>query len=1074
MGCSSELQNKEYGTMVRRIAGLEMSNARIVIFMVMVMSTALCAADYYTEPQIYGMRPNPGGELYIGQIGVTGIDARIYKGVKVTVESTAPNTPAHGQFTKGEIIVGVNGQMLQGRNPLVLLGNALTEAEAEDGVLTFDVKPLKGDALKKVTITIPVLEPYSKTFPLNCKKSKAIIKQASEFYSREDRMQGHNLLNALSCLFLLSTGDDAYVPRVKAYFAQFQNPDGSFKDIGEHSWYNGYNGVACAEYYLRSGDQSVLPLIQYYCDDAKERQQYGVGWGHWGSDVNPAYESGGGMQHAAGNQILLTLVLGKVCGVQVDEKTLIGSLKHWYRFVGHGAIPIADQRYWHILRSAGRDGATAAVMQVASGATGDVTIYKKAKEYLAMSALTSWPARAYNWELIWHSLSGALMLDYDPDLYYRTAARFQWRFDLGRQASGAFFFKGDHASMSGIDSGISLGLAYTAPLKNLQINGAPRSKYAKHFTLPEHLWGTRADLAFLTSKHHKDFHTYGNEDEMHILHRQLPYQLRYSPADVRDLDLTMLLKNARHARCSVRMAAAKSLCMNERYGEIEALLRDSDPRLRRAGLDGIIDCRPWFTGPVIGKEALKAEQYTPAMIASINGMMSNSKEAWFVIDAALNALKQAPLEVLEKNLPNILPWTTVDDWWMRESAFTALMGFERDEALFLKHLPTIINIMINEYHYNPRHKMLKELERVMAGHKSDSDIGRAILAGFSRAALESKVLPDVGEYTRSNEGTVNIIEVALAAIAHAPESATRLATALAKDGRLRTLDTGSLMKVIKARDHGHLAGLYPALDELPAQERERLADTLYTIFRPELITRLQNSKERGNDKLMDMILDLTRLKKEVIGWQDIGTPKPEGRVWRFRSFDPLTEKEALHPRIGPPVRLREIALTADMTNWYKPEFDDSQWLSGKAPIGVGEFKAYGHGRGNVDDPNHFVRNGSDWGDGEFLIMRTTFDVTDLDFDYYRLKMLSNQGHHVYLNGHKVHTYVWFVNVPSYRRIMLTDGIAKHLKKGSNTLAIYSNLQYVKDKESDAYTSIGQMDLSIEGLKKEALGEAGAE
>jgi hypothetical protein len=45
------------------------------------------------------------------------------------------------------------------------------------------------------------------------------------------------------------------------------------------------------------------------------------------------------------NQVLLTLMLGKMCGVDVDKKTLLGALKHWYRFVGHGAIPLSDQRY---------------------------------------------------------------------------------------------------------------------------------------------------------------------------------------------------------------------------------------------------------------------------------------------------------------------------------------------------------------------------------------------------------------------------------------------------------------------------------------------------------------------------------------------------------------------------------------------------------------------------------------------------------------------------------------------------------------------------------------------------------
>jgi hypothetical protein len=508
----------------------------------------------------------------------------------------------------------------------------------------------------------------------------------------------------------------------------FLAPDGSVKDIGEHTWHNGYNGVACAEHYLRSGDESVLPILQYYCDDARKRQMFGIGWAHWGGGANPAYEAGGGMMHCAGNQVLLTLLLGKMCGVDVDDKTLLGALRHWYRFVGHSAIPLADQRCWHIFRSAGRDGATACVMHVASQAKGDVTIYRKAREYLAMSALTSWPDRAYNWEVYWHSLAGHFMLVDDPDLYHTTMRRFRWFHDLGRQASGAFYGHVDHPSLEPADLGISLALAYTAPLKTLCITGAPRSKFARDFTLPARLWGTEADIAFLDSKHHKD-------------------------------------------------------------------------------LEG---------------------------------------------------------------------------------------------------------------------------------------------------------------------------------------------------------------------------------------------------------------------ELIDTIVELTRLKKPIAGWQPIGMPEPAARTWRYLSFDPLAEKDKLHPRIGPPKRLRDVTMPEGTDGWHRPGFDDSAWKSGKAPIGVGEFKAHGHGRMWTKAPDNSFGNNSDWGDGEFLLMRTTFDVPDPDVDCLRIRILSDQGYHIYLNGEKIHSYGWFQHYPEYENIMLTEPLKKHLKKGANTLAVHCNVRFEQDREIATYHRVGQIDLSIEGLKTEDL------
>ena len=107
-----------------------------------------------------------------------------------------------------------------------------------------------------------------------------------------------------------------------------------------------------------------------------------------------------------------------------------------------------------------------------------------------------------------------------------------------------------------------------------------------------------------------------------------------------------------------------------------------------------------------------------------------------------------------------------------------------------------------------------------------------------------------------------------------------------------------------------------------------------------------------------------------------------------------------------------------------------------------------------------IKERADLGQGEFLVMRTSFNVESLDCDSYRLSILAKQGFHVYLNGHKIHTYIWWKDMPHYRPIVLDAGHIKYLKTGANVLAAYGNVQY--DKES--HEPAGQMDLFIEGLK----------
>ena len=128
----------------------------------MAVAAAVGGKDaYYTEEHVYWSRPNPGGEMSLGNIGVTGLKVHIYKGVVVKVVETVPGTPAEGQFKAGQIIAGINGMALKGKNPVVALGSALTQAEATDGKMTFEVQDIADAPAQKVAVTIPVLGAYS-------------------------------------------------------------------------------------------------------------------------------------------------------------------------------------------------------------------------------------------------------------------------------------------------------------------------------------------------------------------------------------------------------------------------------------------------------------------------------------------------------------------------------------------------------------------------------------------------------------------------------------------------------------------------------------------------------------------------------------------------------------------------------------------------------------------------------------------------------------------------------------------------------------------------------------------------
>ena len=194
-------------------------------------------------------------------------------------------------------------------------------------------------------------------------------------------------------------------------------------------------------------------------------------------------------------------------------------------------------------------------------------------------------------------------------------------------------------------------------------------------------------------------------------------------------------------------------------------------------------------------------------------------------------------------------------------------------------------------------------------------------------------------------------------------------------------------------------------------------------------------------------------------WKPIGNPVPQDRTWGFVSIDLREEKDKLREYTDR--RFRDITLPAGLEQWHMPDFDDSQWMEGKAPIGKGVWKNSGI---TLD------KYPSAWGAGEFLLMRTTFEVNDLNYVMVRIAILARQGFHVYLNGHRIHTYIWWKDEPYYRAIVLGNEETQYLKKGVNVLAAYANDQYSKGS-TEHYAAI---DLWLEGItqpEKEKLDSA---
>jgi hypothetical protein len=1005
---------------------------------------------YYTDDFKYGTRPDPASERFFGLIGTSGIKARVYPGVVLKVEEMMPGSSCEGKFAKQEILTGINGTALKGLDPFVAMGNALTKAEATDGRMVFDVTSADGKSQRKETVTIPVLGAYSKTWPLDCAKSKRIIDEAAAFYSDPKKFNQGGIPGALGCLFLLSTGDDQYLPRVKAYFDAFPK---DVKAIGEHTWNNGYNGIACGEYYLRTGDKSVLPIMQHYCDDAKVRQMFDCGWTHWGRGIWPGYVAGG-LMNPAGAQVLTTLLLGKECGVNVDEKTLLNSLRFFYRFAGHGTVPYGDHRGEGGLGSNGKDGMIAAAMQIAAGTSGDATAYQKASKYLALSTIESYSSMICGHgdegrgDGIWRGITTSYLMKENPALFRQSMDRLSWWHDLSREPGGSIGIATlDFYGSAVGSSGPGMGFSFTAPLQTLRITGAPKTKFSQKFTLPENLWGTKADLAFLSLEHNPNYLKYGPEEPTHVPYYALGGGYHQPEKDLKTLPREVFLKNIYHRNDMIRTQAGKALRAIDAFDDLEKLLQDPDPRVRRAALDGMIDYRYWFG---IGTNPIPTDKFTPAMVKSITKMLSDPKESWWVVDGALLALKFAPTKEIKTLLPLIEPWTRHSDWWLRESAFMALSGLQKDDALYVKILPMLLTLANSEYHTMPRERMMQHLNAALQQKKPESEAGKLILAALRKGVDTGEIKP--GDH--APEGAHNVMETLKVCLQNDPTLAPALATALqARFNQLKTSDLVGILASPGANPGGQPFGFFSVREKLDPKQRKELEDILYTVYRPEIAKRLKAkdyAEEADWPGIVCTLIDLAKLRNPAAGWKPIGKVPSSELVWRFKSFDPIVEKDQLPIHEGH--RFRDIQLSDDLKDWFKPEYDDSKWNSGRAPIGTGLIKG----------GNPSLVNQSDWGKGEFIVARMTFEVDALDFDSYRLSILVKQGYHVYLNGQRIASYGWWLSTPHYAPMSSVD--PKLLKKGTNSLAVYSNVYY----DPTTKAPIGHVDCYIEGLKHSDL------
>ncbi|MCH7227039.1 DUF6288 domain-containing protein [Haloferula sp. A504] len=608
------------------------------------------------------------------QAGVTGAWIRIEPGQKMTVDRIDPGTPAAGQLKADDLILAANGIAIEGPDPRVPLGTALSRAEAESGSLTLSIR--RASRHLEAVVKVPVKGDYAPGWPLNCAKSESIIRAHAEYLAglqtADGWIDGAELWHVMGALFLLSTDnpkdEDPIRHYAKALSKSVENkPSGS-------TWHLGYHLIFLSEYYLKTGDASVLPAMEAACKVAAEGQVAGA-WEHGlsapGTSVGYVQS---GLMNSAGVTLFLGMTLARECGITVHEEAWQRSLVFFYRGIGHGSIPYGDHRAEIFPDTNGRNAAIACAMSLLDG-----EVYQAAAKHLAMMVADSYASfeaghTGGGFNVLWRGVS----LPHLPDTLMGEKHRrnhmrqLAWYYDLCRLPDGGFSLLPSPPAQTRYASegwGRGLGLTYTAPLRTLRMTGAPRTQYSKPGQpLPSQPWGTPRDATFLLSTHADGF----GQDTVNAHKIQALVESREPVPE------TILFRLMHHFNPYIRTRAARKLGeMNTEaaYEAIGKALAHQDPRVRRAGCDAISQYDNWRRS---NTSFISRDIVSQRFVPHLEAMLNDPQAAWWEIDGVFNALRFAQAEDIRRNRNLIDHYGEHEQWILRESSYWALVGLGKD------------------------------------------------------------------------------------------------------------------------------------------------------------------------------------------------------------------------------------------------------------------------------------------------------------------------------------------------------------------------------------------------------------
>ena len=400
---------------------------------------------------------------------------------QILITAVEKGSPADGVLEVGDVILGVFGKPFT-EDARKSFGWAIGEAETEKSKGILPLIVWRKGKTQNIDLKIQVMGAYSDTSPYGCPKAKKILDQGCTLIAKDLKRENRFWINELA---LMASGKPEYQEMVRksAQAVAASTPDAEklWEAVstggGLHTWGLGYKNLFLTEYYLATGDKTVLQAIRT-CTVCVARGQGKFGtWGH-GLRTTTA----GGQRHGpvppygpvnqAGLPCFVSMVLAEKCGIEDPElkPAIARSNRFFGYYVDKGSIPYGEHRPGIGHDDNGKN-SLAAVAFALQGKRAETQFF--AKMVTASYESREWGHTGNGFSYVWGPPAANCG---GPKAVMAFMKELRWYYDLARRWDGAFVYTdvggGVARSYRGVfNSTGSYMLAYALAMRKLYITG---------------------------------------------------------------------------------------------------------------------------------------------------------------------------------------------------------------------------------------------------------------------------------------------------------------------------------------------------------------------------------------------------------------------------------------------------------------------------------------------------------------------------------------------------------------------------------------------------------------------------